>query len=342
MLGHVIEERSPHSAVLEIERQRRTRSPEHLALAEGAHVDVREPCRPCEIAERLRRQQEAVESGGKGGEQRVRQVLGPNVIDRRRREDEHAPRRQALGQQRDKRRRIRHVLDDLRGVDEVEAAAGERRAILQKLVVDRDVEQSGTHAAVLGQLDADRVAAARSLPEIDGEAEAAADVEQRARPVVGDRQQRPDRFPDTAARLDVEAPEFVAILIEIAEVVDAGRIVEPAAAARAAHQRKQRMWRRHPGNRQDRSMRAGIAANAARDGTLRHVGEPLHGMRASARQSSRSGSAIGSPSIAFRPESRTVAAAAKGLDCRRDPARAPRDDVHACTRRLRLAAAASR
>ncbi len=133
-------------------------------------------------------------------------------------------------------------------------------------MVDKYVEQPGAHAAVIGQLDADRLATARPLPEINCEAEAAPDVEQRARLAVGDHQQRTDRFPDSAACLDVEAPELVTILVEIAGSRGCRADHEkPLAQASAAHQREHRVWRRQSGDRKDRNMRAGVATDGAPD-----------------------------------------------------------------------------
>src|SRR5262245_62701665 len=133
------------------------------------------------------------------------------------------------------------MLDDLGGVYDVELAPGELGDFLQQSIVDGDAELARPYLPVVGELDADGVAADDPLPVVDGKAEAAAHVEQRTPAGRALRHGRPDRFPHTAADFDIETPEIIAALADVGEVCDAGRIVVAAAAMRAAGERECRM-----------------------------------------------------------------------------------------------------
>jgi hypothetical protein len=151
------------------------------------------------------------------------------------------------------------VLDNLGSVDDVESPAGQRLAILQHFRVDRHAQPYGPFPAVIGKFEPNRLATAGALPEIQCKAETATNVEQRAS--IGSGQYRPDRLPDSAADLDVKAPELFAVVLHIGEVRNVRRVVERTGTPGTADQRKRAITRLYRRDREHDGVSAGAVAN---------------------------------------------------------------------------------
>ncbi len=258
---HVLEVPRPQRLGIGRQRERTARSPYELALVHHAGLDVRETDRANRLLERTTGHQEAVKARRQRGQLRRRPVGRHDERRCRRRQDQHPVVGNPARDECRERARIGHVLDHLGCVNDVEALPRERRAVLQELAVNRDAQLLGADATVVRELDADRLAPAGPLPEVEREAEAAADVEQPAAVARGEN--RPDGLPDAAARLDVEPPEVLALLVEVGEVADVRRIVEQAFARRAAQQGQHQARVRQAADTEHRSSRIPRPANRA-------------------------------------------------------------------------------